>query len=80
LIEKGNFEAGKLLLLQNANFEEANSQTLCAALYLSVAYKALGEPNEAEKYIRFVDKNVEVLDLDEKVLYDRIKEKKRQPS
>lgn len=74
-IELGRLEEGKGLMLKNVNFDFANSQTLMAALYLAYAFYQERNADEVSKYLNFVEKHVDKLDLDEKWLYDRTLEK-----
>jgi tetratricopeptide (TPR) repeat protein len=75
LIEKGEFGEGKDLLINDVDFNFPNSQTLAAAIYVSLAFHRLDEHKKAEKYLQFVERNLNILDIDEKSLYDRAKEK-----
>jgi tetratricopeptide (TPR) repeat protein len=72
LIELGQYALGKQILLKDVDFNFPNSHTLTASLYLALAFQELKEPKESLKYIQFVHANVQLLDLDEKALYDRI--------
>ncbi len=75
LIEKGKFAEGKNLLINDVDFNFPNSQTLGAAIYLSLAFHELEDHKKAEKYLQFVEDNLNILDIDEKTLYCRVKEK-----
>ncbi|WP_299674230.1 M50 family metallopeptidase [uncultured Dokdonia sp.] len=75
LIEKGNFKKGKEFLIEEVDFKYPNNHTLSAAMYLEVAFLKLGEYKKSKKYSAFVKKNIHLLDIDEKMLYDRLQEK-----
>lgn len=75
LIEKGNLEEGKNLILNDVDFNFPNNQTISAAIYLGLLFSKQGDCKKAMKYIRFVDNNIELLDVDERILYDRVVEK-----
>lgn len=75
LIEKGKFEEGKNLLINDVDFNFPNHQTLAAAIYVGLAFYELGEHKKAEKYVKFVEENLDLLDIDERTLYTRAKEK-----
>ncbi|WP_158856785.1 M50 family metallopeptidase [Lunatibacter salilacus] len=75
LIEKGQLEEGLRLITNDVDFNLPNNQSLSAAMYIGYAYAGLGDNQNAKKYMEFVDLNSNVLDLDEKFLYERIKEK-----
>ena len=72
LIEMGEYEEGKNLLIGDVDFNFPNSQTLAASIYVGLAFHELGEHKKAKKYIDFVKVNLELLDLDERTLYDRV--------
>ncbi|MPM10918.1 hypothetical protein SDC9_57255 [bioreactor metagenome] len=75
LIENGYYYMGKNIVLNYINFRFANSQNLCASMYCSLAYAGMGDWPNSEKYLRFVVNNSESLDEDEKVLFERVKNK-----
>ena len=75
LVEIGQFQKGVNLLEDLVDFEFPNNETLTAAMYLSWAFQELGKAKKQKKHWDFVAKNTGQLDLDEKVLYDRIKQK-----
>ncbi|WP_421877516.1 tetratricopeptide repeat protein [Marinoscillum sp.] len=77
LIEKGKYEEGKNLLINDVDFNFPNSQTLAASIYVGLAFHELNEHKKAEKYVNFVEDNLELLDIDEKTLYERSKKKWR---
>lgn len=77
LIETGKYEEGKNLLINDIDFNFPNSQTLAASIYVGLAFHELSEPKTAEKYVNFVEDNMELLDIDERTLYERSKEKWR---
>jgi hypothetical protein len=63
------------LLINDVDFNFPNNQTLAAAIYVGLAFYELGEHKKAEKYVKFVEENLELLDIDERTLYSRAKEK-----
>jgi len=73
LITKGQFEKGKDLIIGDVDFSFPNNQTLAAAMYLEFAFLKLEKPKKAKKYSAFLEKNIQLLDVDEKTLYDRLK-------
>lgn len=75
LIETGKYEEGKNLLINDVDFNFPNSQTLAASIYVGLAFHELSEHKKAEKYVSFVEDNLELLDIDERTLYERSKEK-----
>lgn len=75
LIEMGKFAEGKKLLINDVDFNFPNSDTLLAALYVGVAFYQLNEHKNAEKYLKFVEEHINLLEVDEKSLYQRAKEK-----
>ncbi len=75
LIENEQFERGKKLLIQDVNFSFPNSQTLTAAIYLALAYTKLDNPKKASTYLQFAEDNLQELDKDELLLYNRVKQK-----
>lgn len=75
LIEKGEYEEGKNILISNVDFNFPNSQTLAASIYLGLAFSKLNEHKKAMKYVKFVEDYLGLLDIDERTLYDRTKEK-----
>jgi tetratricopeptide (TPR) repeat protein len=75
LIEKGKYKEGRDLLINDVDFNFPNSQTLAASMYVGLALHELGEHKTAEKYVNFVVDNLELLDIDERTLYERSKEK-----
>lgn len=77
LIESGKYDEGKNLLINDIDFNFPNSQTLAASIYVGLAFHELNEPKKAETYVNFVEDNLELLDIDERTLYDRSKEKWR---
>lgn len=77
LIEKGKYEEGKNLLINDVDFNFPNSQTLAASIYIGLALHELNEHKKAEIYVNFVEHNLEFLDTDERTLYERSKERWR---
>lgn len=75
LIEKGRFEEGKSLLIDDVDFAYPNNQTLSASIYLGLAFTELNKRKEAAKYLKFVDDNLHKLGPDEQLLNERTKEK-----
>ena len=80
LIEKGHFRDGINLLINDVDFNFPNNQTLAAAIYIGLAFHELNEPLNAEQYVTFVEENLGLLDADERLLYERAKEKWRHKS
>lgn len=72
LIETGRYEEGIKLIKNDCDFNYPTSHTLSAAMYLALAYHQLGTTEKIAKYIAFVDEHLELLDTDEKLLYQRI--------
>lgn len=79
LIEQGEFKKGITLLAENMDFNFPNSQTLCASIYLALAYTKLDKPKKANNYLEFLERNAQLLEVDEWVLYERMKEKTGPP-
>lgn len=77
LVETGEYEEGKNLLINDVDFNFPNSQTLAASIYIGLAFHELGEHIKAEKYVDFIEGNLDLLDIDERTLYERSKEKWR---
>jgi tetratricopeptide (TPR) repeat protein len=75
LIEMGRFEEGKNLLINDVDFSFPNNQTLGASIYLVLAFYKLEEKEKAQKYIAFIQENINLLDVDEKALFDRVMQK-----
>ncbi|MEM6526074.1 MAG: site-2 protease family protein [Bacteroidota bacterium] len=74
LIAKGDLQTGILLITDDVDFNFPNNQTICAAIYLSLAYFRKGKSKKAQKYLRFASDNSALLDIDEMMLYDRVLE------
>lgn len=74
LIELGEYDRGKNILIDNLDFNYTNNITFTAAIYLSLAYHKLGEEKQAIECYQFIEENVDSLDLDEKHLFQRVKE------
>ncbi len=75
LIEKGKYTEGKNLIINDVDFNFPNNQTLAASIYVGLAFHELNEHKKAEKYIKFVEDHLELLDIDERTLYERSKAK-----
>lgn len=75
LIEKGKYEEGKNLLINEVDFNFPNNHTLAASIYVGLAFHKLSEHKKAKKYVKFVEDHLELLDVDEKTLYERAKDK-----
>ncbi len=75
LIETSKYEEGKNLLINDIDFNFPNSQTLAASIYVGLAFHEIGELKKAKKYVNFVEDNLELLDIDERTLYERSKQK-----
>lgn len=48
-----------------------NNATLSLAMYLMLAYDIKDDSKERDKYFRFVQKNEDRLEADERILYER---------
>ena len=75
MIEIGEQKKGIDLLFNDVDSKFPNSQTLSAAMYLSLAYYQLEELGKAAKQMDFVEANRELLDSDELLLLERIQGK-----
>lgn len=75
LIEVGRVKEGVELLKPNVDFNYPNSQTLCASMYLFYAFSLLGKEKKKKKYFDFVLKNEALLDVDENILWNSIKQR-----
>jgi tetratricopeptide (TPR) repeat protein len=71
LIEKGIVNEGMTLLFHTMDFQFINNATLSSAMYLMLAYNIKGNSNERDNYFRFVQKNEDRLEADERILYER---------
>lgn len=71
LIEMGNVKKGLDLLKPLIDFKFPNSQTLCAAMYFY--YGLFLNDKKGEKYLAFLENNIEKLDFDERILWNNIK-------
>ncbi|WP_299518997.1 site-2 protease family protein [Winogradskyella sp.] len=75
LIELGKVEQGIKILEPLIDFKFPNNQTISAAIYLYYGHMLQAKSDKAKKYFNFIVENVEVLDLDEKMLWNRVQEK-----
>ncbi|SHH77775.1 Tetratricopeptide repeat-containing protein [Chryseolinea serpens] len=75
LIERGNITEGFLLLSHSMDFKFVNNTTLAAAIYLMLAQHLKGNTSERDKYLSFVNQNIDKLDVDERLLFERNLEK-----
>jgi tetratricopeptide (TPR) repeat protein len=71
LIEKGMTDQGMSLLFANMDFRYVDSGSLCAAIYLMLGSHLNGVSREKHRYLEFLKANVEKLEPDEKILFDR---------
>lgn len=71
LVEKGFVVEGMNLLFQGMDFNYVNSETLCCAIYLMLAYYKKGNGIECLRYLQFIKDNENKLDVDEKILFIR---------
>ncbi|MEO1031483.1 MAG: site-2 protease family protein [Bacteroidota bacterium] len=78
LIELGKVEQGIKLLEPLVDFRFPNNQTVSTSIYLYFGKMLQGKLKQAKKYFNFIVNNIEVLDLDDKILWDRIQDKLRQ--
>ena len=75
LVEKGEHLNGRVMMQEFVDFRFANNETLVKAMYVACSYHFTGNMESAEKHIQFVLANEGKLDWDEKVLFERVKEK-----
>jgi hypothetical protein len=59
------------LLFKSMDFQFVNNATLSAAIYLMLAYHVKGETDESDKYLRFVERNEDKLEVDDTILFQR---------
>lgn len=72
LIESGQLQKGMDILKSEVNTQYRNSQTLTTALYMGYALIQVQKTEEAKFYMEFVKHNIDVLDTDDLLLYNRI--------
>ncbi|MBC3847962.1 hypothetical protein H8K90_16320 [Winogradskyella echinorum] len=77
LIELGKIEVGIKMLKPLVDFNFPNNQTLSAAIYLYYGMNLLKENKKAQKYSDFIIKNIDKLDADDLLLWNRIQEKSK---
>lgn len=75
LIASGRYDEGIKLLVNEVDFKYPNSNTLAAATFLAQAYYGLRNEPEMSKYLSFVESNIEKLETDEKLLFERINQR-----
>lgn len=75
LIESGRLDEGMNILKTNVNTQFANSQTLTTAMYMGYALIQVQKTEEAKFYMEFVKHNIDVLETDELLLYNRMLDK-----
>jgi hypothetical protein len=71
LVEKGMTDRGMSLLFANMDFRFVDSGSLCAAIYLMLGSHLNGVLHERQRYLEFIKTNVERLEPDEKILFER---------
>lgn len=72
LVEKGEVAAGMKLLFPVMDFDQATNETLAAAIYLVLAYHHLGEMKSCIAHLNFVYQNLDALEADQKVIFERV--------
>ena len=80
MIERGQTNEGMNLLFDSMDFNFVNSSTLCAAIYLALAYHNKGFSISRDEYLRFIQANEASLESDERILYQRVLTKITEPS
>lgn len=75
LIEMGNLKKGIDLLQKDMDFDFPNGQTLCAAIYLMLAYHQKGDESKKKIFKTFIEQHFEELDYDEHLLFRIVNEK-----
>ena len=73
LIEKGEIDNGVSMLADLVDFKFINSQTMTAAMYLGFGYFLKKNTKKQNKYLNFVENNIDKLDNDDKQLLENIK-------
>jgi hypothetical protein len=71
LVEKGMTDRGMSLLFANMDFRFVDSGSLCAAIYLMLGSHLNGVLHERQRYLEFIKTNMERLEPDEKILFER---------
>lgn len=79
LIENEEWDRGEEVLSPQMNFDYVNSETLLAAMYLSLVYHRKGKPIKKERCWEFVQHHLAELNFVDKVIYDRVKLKLAAP-
>jgi hypothetical protein len=71
LVEKGMTNHGMSLLFANMDFRFVESGSLCAAIYLMLGAHLNGVVHERQRYLEFLKTNLDRLEPDEKILFER---------
>ncbi|MEN8156442.1 MAG: hypothetical protein ABFS10_05800 [Bacteroidota bacterium] len=75
LVEMGEIDLGVNLLSSLVDFRFANSQTLTAGMFLTLAFHLKNQEKEKQKHLDFIERNAHLLDVDEVKIWNGIKQK-----